>query len=93
MVRGDDMSKMDRTLSRTPQDIERKYDLASKKTNLVTFYDESKVVIASYTIKQGDKLKPPITNVDWVNSRGVKVTFPYTPTSDTNLYIYQESTL
>jgi hypothetical protein len=85
------MSKMDRTLSRTPSDIERKYDLASKKTNLVTFYDESKVVISSYTIKQGDKIKPPI-DATWVNSRGVKVTFPYTPTSDTNLYI-QESTL
>ena len=80
-------------MPRTPQDIERKYDLASKKTNLVTFYDESKVVIASYTVKQGDKIKPPIADVDWVNSRGVKVTFPYTPTSETDLYVKQESTL
>lgn len=62
------------------------------ETFLVTFYDAHRVVQAGYTIKQGDSVNAPITDVTWVNDDGVAVTFPYTPTSDTNLYI-QESTL
>lgn len=58
----------------------------------VTFYSGSGIVIASYIISKGDAINPPVNDVAWVNSEGVAVTFPYTPTSDTNLYI-QESTL
>lgn len=62
------------------------------ETYNVTFYSEGRVVIASYIIRQGDAINPPVNDVAWVDSEGVAVTFPYTPTSDTNLYI-QESTL
>lgn len=65
---------------------------AETDTYNVTFYSESGVVIASYIIKKDDAINPPVNNVAWVDSEGVAVTFPYTPTSDTNLYI-QESTL
>ena len=87
------MSKMDRTLSRTPTDIERKYNLSAKKTYLVTFYDTSGVVIASYTVKKGDRFNPPIADMVWEDSRGVKVIFPRTATSDMDIYVKQESTL
>jgi phage-related protein len=62
------------------------------ETYNVTFYSEGGVVIASYIIREGDAVNPPVNDVAWVDSEGVAVTFPYTPTSDTNLYI-QESTL
>lgn len=130
-------AKMDRTLSRTPSDTERKFGLgqsqsapdssaalelkiqqlsqtvtqymtkinteietlqaevetlknAQTTTYTVKFFDTSNVEIASYTVKQGESVnEPPLTDVKWVNSEGIEVTFPYTPTSDTNLYVYQ----
>ena len=58
------------------------------------FYDENNVVIAGYTIAQGDAINPPVADVNFVDSNGASVTFPYIPTSDTKLYISnEESTL
>lgn len=139
------MSKMDRTLSRTPADVERKYGLGRENTEsdsyalnlqmqnlqstmeqymqniksgieninteianikseieelkksetvtyIVTFYDASGGVVESCTVKKGESVNAPLTDVKWVDNEGAEVTFPYTPTSDTNLYVYQEST-
>ena len=68
---------------------------AVEKANYnVIFYNENNVVIAGYTIAQGDAINPPVTNVNWVDSNGDSVTFPYVPKSDTKLYISnEESTL
>lgn len=64
------------------------------ETYCVTFYSEDGVVVASYIIRQGDAINPPITDVAWKDSKGVEVSFPYTPTSDTDLYLSnEESTL
>ena len=63
------------------------------ETYSVTFYGGEEV-IASYIIRQGDAVNPPINEADWVDGEGVAVTFPYSPTNDTNLYIVnEESTL
>lgn len=60
----------------------------------ITFYDVDCVVIAGYVIKQGDAVKSPIADVVWKDSEGTVITFPYTPTNDTNLYLSDyESTL
>lgn len=60
----------------------------------VVFYSENNVVIAGYIINKGDAINPPVTDVVWKDSEGVEVTFPYTPTSDTKLYLFNdESTL
>lgn len=98
------ISKMDKTHSRTPEDVERKYglgklvkDFASLKAKVDTirhikFYDADGVVVASYVINSGDKINSPIADVVWINEDGKVITFPYTPTSDTNLYVQTEST-
>ena len=67
----------------------------SKKTNYnVIFYNEKNVVIAGYTIAPGDSINPPVSEKTWIDSTGNTVTFPYTPTGDTKLYISnEESTL
>lgn len=60
----------------------------------VVFYSEDNVVIAGYIINKGDAINPPVADARWKDSTGVEVTFPYTPTSDTNLYLSNdESTL
>lgn len=64
--------------------------LTETETYFVTFYSADGVVIASYIIRQGDAINPPRTDVVWKDSKGVTVSFPYTPTSDTNLYLYNE---
>lgn len=68
---------------------------AVEKSNYnVIFYDENNVVIAGYTIAQGDAINPPVADVNFVDSNGASVTFPYIPTSDTKLYVSnEESTL
>lgn len=53
----------------------------------VTFYSEDGIVIASYIIKEGDAINPPITDVNWEDGNGEKVTFPYTPTEDSSISI------
>jgi hypothetical protein len=62
------------------------------ETYNVTFYTDDGVVIAAYIIRKGDAVNPPIADVNWVDGEDATITFPYSPTSDTNLYI-QESTL
>ena len=60
----------------------------------VIFYNESNVVIAGYIIAPGDSINPPISEKTWIDSTGNTITFPYTPTGDTQLYIKnEESTL
>lgn len=69
-------------------------DEAVKATYNVIFYGENNIVIAGYAIAQGDAINPPVAEAMWIDSNGVEVIFPYTPTSDTNLYIVnEESTL
>lgn len=64
------------------------------ETYVVTFYSEDNVVISSYIIKQGDAINPPVIDVVWKDSEGVEVLFPYTPTANTDLYLFdEESTL
>lgn len=55
------------------------------ETYYVAFYSGDGVVIASYLIRQGDAINPPVNEVAWKDSEGNVVTFPFTPTSDTNL--------
>lgn len=86
------MTNFNKKIEMLEGEIEALREVDVTKTYLVTFYDANKVVMASYTVKQGESVNAPLTDVTWVNSEGVTVTFPYAPTSDTNLYVYQEST-
>lgn len=86
------MTNFNKKIEMLESEIEALRDAEATQTYLVTFYDANKVVVVSYTVKQGESVNSPLTDVTWVNSEGETVTFPYTPTSDTNLYVYQEST-
>ena len=86
------MTNFNKKIEMLESEIEALRDAGATQTYLVTFYDANKVVVVSYTVKQGESVNSPLTDVTWVNSWGETVTFPYTPTSDTNLYVYQEST-
>ena len=62
-----------------------------KENYNVIFYNENNIVILGYTIAQGDAINPPpVANAKWIDSNGNEVSFPYTPTSDTKLYISNE---
>lgn len=61
-----------------------------KENYNVIFYSENNIVISGYTIAQGDAINPPVDDAKWIDSNGNEVSFPYTPTSDTNLYISLE---
>lgn len=64
------------------------YAIGSEELYNITFYDSDEVVIATYSIKQGDSIKPPIENVNWVDEHLNPVTFPFTPTADTIFYLW-----
>ncbi|MBR5544903.1 MAG: hypothetical protein IKU66_05455 [Clostridia bacterium] len=57
----------------------------------VIFYSENNVVIAGYIINKGDAINPPVADAHWKDSEGVEVTFPYAPTSDTQLTIFDKT--
>lgn len=57
----------------------------------VVFYVNG-VVVATYNIREGDAVNPPISEAVWVDANGDTAIFPYTPTGDMNFYS-QVSTL
>lgn len=60
------------------------------ETYYVAFYSADGVVIASYLIRQGDAINPPVDDANWKDGNGAVVSFPYTPTSDTDLTIFYQ---
>lgn len=53
----------------------------------VMFYDEHKRGLASYSIKQGHTINPPVYECkNWQNADGEVITFPYTPEGDVIFY-------
>ena len=58
----------------------------------VMFYDGNKKGLAMYSIKAGHSINPPVYDCDgWQKADGALVTFPYTPTEDTILYILNQT--
>lgn len=58
----------------------------------VMFYDEHKRGLASYSIKQGHTINPPVYDCKaWQTADGTNVTFPYTPTGDVIFYVLNAS--
>ena len=54
----------------------------------VMFYDEHKRGLASYSIKKGHSINPPVYDCkDWQTADGATVVFPYTPTADVIFYV------
>lgn len=53
----------------------------------IMFYDEHNYGLASYSIKQGHTINPPVYDCKaWQTSDGSNIEFPYTPTADLILY-------
>lgn len=61
---------------------------ADKELYNITFYDSDSTVIATYLIKPGDSIKSPIENAIWNDTFSNMMIFPFTPTGDTDFYLW-----
>lgn len=74
----------------TVTDAEVTYEWVACNTGTmykITFYNANKEVMAFYSVKKETAISSPVSDAVWVDSAGNTITFPYTPTSDMDLYI------